>query len=198
LSFVEELSVQELIVQRDLTSALYESIQKILKQKEAVADVSYRVCEEVIIHHRRDIERLYAVHHRLVHPTKHCSYLAFWIRKLKPIANAFPASKIKAGRHPPLESEDTHINEKVCIFVALQTLFDYIDDGILPIPPTTTKAKFLKRYSQAMSGYFTSEVDNEMTVGDRFSAIVYDMRFRTFGPHHLTHLLTHILREVAA
>ena len=42
----------------------------------------------------------------------------------------------------------------------------------------------------------TSEVEDNLSMGLRFEMIVYDMRFRTYGPHHLTHILTHIMREV--
>ncbi len=180
------------------TPALYTAIETILDELELDADISYPICEEVIIHQFRDIERLYVTHHVLVHPTKHCSYMAFWVRKLKPVSNAYPKcvnSEDEQGV-PSLEFELTDVNERVAVFIALQILHLYIELGDIAFPAKYTKDQLLEKFSQTISEYLTSTVESDMSMGNRFSAIIYDMRFRTFGPHHLTHVLTHILREV--
>lgn len=97
---------------------LFEALLDILKKMSVNAHVSYRVVEEVLIHFWRDMERLYAIHHEQVHVTKACSYSAFWVRKLKPISDAYPEaafSSLDESGVPPLQAEITDINEQVAI-----------------------------------------------------------------------------------
>lgn len=190
------VSTRELRLRSQTTTTLYQAILNILDENSVDADVSFKVCEEVVVHYRRDMERLYATHHKQVHPTKHCSYLAFWIRKLKPISNAFPCSSIKDEEgNRPVGDEYTTINEQVSLFCALRSLHDYIAAGVVPLPGSHAPEQWLERYRLAVAAYLSSDVDAELSMGDRFESLVYDLRFRTFGPHHLTHTLTHILLE---
>lgn len=179
---------------------LYAAIQDVLGELEVHAIVSYRCCEEAIIHHGRDIDRLYVTHHKYVHPTKHCSYLSFWIRKLKPVSKAYPTRIIKEFKEEdlPIFEEITNINEEVALHLAFRSLYRYIEENQIKFPSTDVGVRALSVYNDVLSEYLLSPDENEMSVGNRFSMLVYDMRFRTFGPHHLTHVLTHILREVLA
>ena len=190
---------QELDWRRTHTPPLFEAIQDVLAELGVSAHVSFAVCEEAIIHHGRDIDRLYVTHHKLVHPTKHCSYLAFWVRKLKPISRAFPKDVLKNvpdGESPEISSEITDINEQVSIHIALRSLALYIKDGHIILQDIPSKKEALLVFQKVVRAYLLSKTEDGMSMGNRFSMLTYDMRFRTFGPHHLTHVFVHILREM--
>jgi hypothetical protein len=182
-----------------LAQELFASLRAIMRDDlELSGVISYRVCEEIIIHLRRDTDRLFVTHHRLVHPTKHCSYLAFWIRKLKPVSRAYPISVLEnldPGDVPDPEFEDSSVNEKLCLLCAIKNLHTHISEGHIHLPSGREKDKILQQYASAVANYFNHRDVADAEMGDRFQSLVYDLRFRTFGPHHLTHVLVHILRE---
>ena len=62
-------------------------------------NVSLACCYDVIEHLQRDMDRLYAVHQTLVHPSKHVAYAAFWIRKLKPVDTSYPISEFERAKN---------------------------------------------------------------------------------------------------
>jgi hypothetical protein len=186
---------QEFSWRKTHTPPLFNSIKDVLIELDVRAAVSFPVCEEIIIHHGRDIDRLYATHHQYVHPTKHCSYLAFWIRKLKPISDAYPLSAIEDPI--PFSESITDINEKVALFIGLRSLCKYVRDGDITLPKMLSEEKRISIFTKLTEEYLDSSAEDGMSMGNRFVMLTYDMRFRTFGPHHLTHVFTQILREVA-
>ena len=196
-----DVSDRELEFCEEHTLPVYLAIQDIVFKKLSVdAHVSYRVTEEVMIHFWRDLERLYAIHHRLVHVTKSCSYLAFWVRKLKPISDAFPKAvnaRLEDDGVPPPDAEIVDINEQVAIHLSIRLLRNCIRDGRILSLKGIDAAEVLGVFDAVVEDYLTSEIEEDMSMGLRFESMVYDMRFRTFGPHHLTQFLTHILREVS-
>jgi hypothetical protein len=178
---------------------IYEALQDILKMMSVNAHVSYRVVEEVVIHFWRDVERLYAIHHDQVHVTKSCSYVAFWVRKLKPISDAYPSEifeRIGDEAKPALDDEITAINEEVAILLAIRLLRHCIEDNRVIEILGKSRVQILKTFDEVAEDYLVSEIEDGMKMGLRFQSMVYDMRYRTFGPHHLTQFLTHIMREV--
>jgi hypothetical protein len=191
----------ELISRHCLATSLYEEICGVLDSDfHYSAFVSYRICEEIIIHYRRDIDRLYAMHGKYLHPTKHCSYYAFWIRKLKPISKAYPVLPLQEPAKlecPLLETEDTAINEKLALVSALRSLQRYIADGSIKFPNGTDISFYLKEFDKYLIKYFESVDVTDSSMGNRMQTLIYDLRYRTFGPHHLTHVLTHIIHEVS-
>jgi hypothetical protein len=182
-----------------LAPKLYDAIADILAKMFVNAHISYPIVEEVIIHFWRDLERLYAIHHELVHVTKACSYIAFWVRKLKPISDAYPNSIIDALAEdslPPHFAEITDINEQVAIHLSIRLLRNCIRDHRIIDKPDIKKSEILNSFDTVVDDYLTSEIEDGMSMGLRFESMIYDMRFRTYGPHHLTHFLTHIIRDV--
>jgi hypothetical protein len=183
----------------ELAPELYAALLDILGKMRVNAHVSYSVTEEVVIHFWRDMERLYATHHEKVHVTKSCSYAAFWIRKLKPISDAYPeASLVSVGKTevPPHEAEITDINEQVAIHLSLTLMRNCIRDNRIIRVEGVEKASLLAIFDRVAADYLTSEMEDGMSMGPRFASMVYDMRFRTYGPHHLTHFLVHITRDI--
>jgi hypothetical protein len=138
--------------------------------------VSLAHCHDVIVHLHRDIDRLYALHQKLVHPAKHVAYTAFWIRKVKPVASAFHLSDIDEARKKGRLVETYVVEEQI------QT------------PPNLTTNKFIKRLSKVFRN-FVDDISPGPTLNNRFEAVVYDMRYRTFGPHHLVHIAHYLLKE---
>jgi hypothetical protein len=183
-----------------LAEELYDTLEKILADDlKAEAEISFRICEEIIVHHLRDMDRLYAIHHALVHPTKHCSYLAFWVRKLKPIYKAVKIDLVATATNRAeveIEHEITNVNEIVAIHCALRNLRTYIADDLAGLDPTKSPAEYLGILEDVLIDFFNEPNGAFDPAGTRGKALVYDMRFRTFGPHHLTHTLVNILREV--
>lgn len=64
------------------------------KDLKCFGTVSLACCYDVVEHLQHDMDRLYAVHQTLVHPSKHVDYAAFWIRKLKPVDTSYPISEV--------------------------------------------------------------------------------------------------------
>ena len=144
------------------------------------------------------MDRLYATHHERVHATKACSYLSFWVRKLKPISDAYPATALPVeGEEIPFEAEVLDINEQVAIHLAIKLARICVSDGHVKFSDTLSRSEVLKVFDRTAKEYLVSSFEDGMSMGIRFENLVYDMRFRTFGPHHLTHMLTHLLREVS-
>ncbi|WP_339163598.1 hypothetical protein [Methylobacterium bullatum] len=165
--------------------------------------VSISICNQIIIHHFRDMDRLYAVHQKLVQPSKHIAYLAFWIRKLKPVSQAYKkASVTKYGskerliaEFPQEEVED--VNEKCSLYYAVALLNTFLQSGNIKVPSGMTKVAYTTRLANIMGDYFRGDDSSGMNLGNRYEAVLYDMRYRTFGPHHFVHIINHLLAEAA-
>lgn len=117
--------------------------------------------------------------------TKYAAYLAFWIRKLKPIAIAYDtAHEDFADRRENAEIKE--INESIALEIALALLIDSgrgTEPGTLHemvrqrCVKTCDGRSCLKRYAM---DYFS--------FNDRYyeKYIKYSMQYRTFAPYHLT------------
>jgi hypothetical protein len=188
---------------------IHSTICVLLDEMSVNAHVSYCAVEEVIIHYWRDLERLNAVHHEVIHPTKACSYLAFWVRKLKPVSDAFHERVVEAidGKIAVPEiigdkeilrhtHEITDINEQVSIHLAVRLLRNCVRDGRAVELDGWKPGEIANVFDKVANNYLTSDLEDGISMGLRFYNIIYDMRFRTYGPHHLTQILTHIVREV--
>jgi hypothetical protein len=172
------------------------------KDFDCIADVSLANCIEIIEHHFRDLDRLY-VHHqhkkKLVHPSKHIAYLAFWIRKLKPIDSAFKISVLDNARNSgnELSSNDeiTDINEHVSIVYAVRLIKSFVKSGHICAPKGCSQDDFVAFIDIAAHQYLNEDEKGGPHLGSRLESLVYDMRYRTFGPHHLVHAVNHIIRD---
>jgi len=164
--------------------------------------VSEVACRDVIIHHERDLNRLRVIHPQGIHPAKHIGYLVFWVRKLKPIAITFRIADIANARDKEIPDgrEVAPDNEIVSVYLAQHLLFSYIDDGIIPEGPVTRhKQKLFKLKVEMIIKYvLNQQIDVGSEMGNAFEAFVYDMRYRTFGPHHVVHFVNHIIHAASA
>jgi len=178
---------------------LYDLVVDLLQKLNTSAHVSYAITEEIAIHFWRDLERLYAIHHEQINVTKTCSYLAFWVRKLKPVSDAYPLQAyegLDADEQPNREYEVTDINEQISLHLSLTLLRHCLEDSRITEAANIDREEILAAFDKVSEEYLTSVVEDGMSMGLRFDSMVYDMRFRTYGPHHLTHFLVHIMRDI--
>ena len=192
------MKIEELIT---LGHDLRYSLSVILREDlHCVGNVSLARCVDVVEHHDRDIERLYAIHQVLVHPSKHIAYAAFWIRKLKPVDGSYPIAENERAlrQNTPLNKslEIRDINERICLHYAFKLLLVFVEkDGISP-PNKQSKATFLKNLNRAFQNFSQGNLDGPV-LSDKFESVVYDMRYRTFGPHHVVHFINALLSEAS-
>lgn len=181
----------------DLRFSLHEILEGDLR---CYGHVSYANCHDVIFHLDRDIDRLYALHQILVHPSKHVAYTAFWIRKIKPVSNAFLLSDIEeaAKRKTPVDEklEIADINERICLYYIWRSIATYIEHEQIARPSNLTKKQYIENVEQVFRD-FVADKSPGPALNNRFNAVLYDMRYRTFGPHHLVHIATYLLREAS-
>jgi hypothetical protein len=183
--------------QRSSAASLRRLIESVLTDYcGCVGSVSELACQDIIVHHERDLARLRVIHPEGVHPSKHIGYLVFWIRKLKPAANAFPIDQVLAhasGDIPP-DHEITTINELICIYVAQHLVLSYADDGLIgPHFESEQRESFKNRIKAIATGVLSSRIDVGHSEGNVFRSFIYDMRYRTFGPHHVVHFINHVV-----
>ena len=188
------------------------TLQDILTEDlKCMGTVSLACCYDVIEHHDRDMDRLYKVHQpkKLVHQSKHIAYVAFWIRKLKPVDSSFPITEVSEAFSSNREIDPTQevrdINERICLWYMYRLLRAAIIAGQVEPPSGMTVDEFLPKLDRVFLK-FRKEPAGEPTpeepaawpvLKDRFDAHVYDMRYRTFGPHHLVHLVNYWFSEAS-
>lgn len=179
------------------------ALQDILREDlKCMGTVSLACCYDVVEHHDRDMDRLYTVHQpkKLVHPSKHIAYLAFWVRKLKPVDSSYPISEveeaIKLDRPIDDSREVRDVNERICLWYMFRLLNACIGIGQIAPPNGMTADKFLSNLDSVFLK-FREEPSGGPVLNDRFDAHVYDMRYRTFGPHHLVHLANYLISEAS-
>jgi hypothetical protein len=192
------VEIEELI---DLGHELRYALSVILREDlHCVGNVSLACCVDIAQHHDRDIERLYAVHQRLVHPSKHIAYAAFWIRKLKPVDTSYPIAEYERASHESTQLDESmevkDINERICLHYAFRLMLCFVEGGSIAPPKGQSKKSFLKNLNWAFENFLEGK-DSGPVLSDRFESVVYDMRYRTFGPHHVVHFVNALLSEAS-
>lgn len=154
------------------------------------ADISKALCYDVALHWLHDIERLRRDGDDTIRPAKHVAYMAFWFRKLKPLSNAYHLRDIlQAGAHPaPPTREILNVNERVAIWIAFEQLSDFAEAGNLVLcgTPDTVYPYDPEKFRKAVERYRNQKLGPQgKTV---LEALLYDMRYKAFGPQHLVHI----------
>jgi hypothetical protein len=144
------------------------------------ARTSDRIFQEVVDHWDRDVDRLEKEQKNGVDPSKYFGYFGFWIRKLKPITNAFPIE-----RPPDHEIED--VNEQVAICVAIRGIMRAVYENQVSAHHQQEGQRKREAVRRFLRNYLMGPTDERSH--SNYSTLVYDMRYRTFGPHHITHML---------
>ena len=182
--------------QKSKAKKLHILIKKILEKKCLhLASVSLECCLNIITHYDRDVIRLAnAQESKKLHPSKPIGYLAFWIRKLKPISNAYPLNLLSKSPTGELSEECLDINEMVAIYIMGYLLEKYAEKGVLI--PNQSKEKTLAttiRVTETFHDLLNSRLFLGSEAGNVFSSLKHDMRYRTFGPHHMVHIVNSII-----
>lgn len=191
--------------QKKRAAGLHALLYKLIAQNMgSFAFVSYQTCEDIVDHHERDLKRLIALHQqKSIDPAKHIGYLVFWVRKLKPISAAFPRQLMQNEdggfladtTSLPREAEVVSINELVSIYLAQHLILTYVKRGGIAPELTTDaeRASLTSKINDIINDILTSRTDAGHVAGNAFGAFVYDMRYRTFGPHHVVHFVNHVI-----
>lgn len=154
------------------------------------ADLSNALFYDLALHLKEDVDRQAAISTDGIRPAKFAAYLAFWMRKIKPISRAYYVDVCK--KHdwaPPPQEEINDINEKVAVRMAFNYLWAFHDLGHLTIHLGDDDVP-IKRDAEGFKTEVASFCHQKLGVDGEcvLETLIYDMRYRTFGPHHLVHL----------
>ncbi|HLO77922.1 MAG TPA: hypothetical protein VK196_15820 [Magnetospirillum sp.] len=179
-----------------------------------------RILFDVIKRWDKDIRRVSEVQDGNVSAVKYIAYQTFWLRKLKPVTSAFRVADIAAAEEKSKLSEESamrwlanqeviDINEQLAVAVAVKHLLWYAKSGDFPAPyaagqfdantqvgaPVPFDVDALRRYLQYFLKYSATKPTGAQRKTTRDN-LVYNLRYRTFGPHHLTHVFEQALMAV--
>jgi hypothetical protein len=185
----------------DCAEDLNEVIKASLKTLGVHANISMFRLFDVVQRWERDAKRLGSEHADGFHPVKYIAYQAFWIRKLKPVSNAYRIKDLEMGRPSPTR-EIVDINERLAIRVAVWNLLTFAETGLYPTErgdanavKTKVKPAVLRDYIKSYLQFPDATVKGQpgKAKGTTYQNLVYNQRYRTFGPHHLVHILDQAL-----
>ncbi|HYD32760.1 MAG TPA: hypothetical protein VEB64_18105 [Azospirillaceae bacterium] len=175
-----------------------------MKQMNVRADLSKALFFDLADRWCHDIGKISARDTDGVRPSKHAAFLAFWMRKIKPISRAYRFSDIlkseATGKPIPYWSEVVTINEQVAIRLAFQWLAQFAKQGKLLVhdsdsgkesPVVYDEDRFKRRVAQFCGRKVSLDGRTVLEI------LVDDMRYRTFGPHHLAQLFDQFVFSLA-
>ena len=186
-----ELSGTESLINRALLELRYQG------------DIDPEICQDINDHWERDVAKLKATQEDGVAIEKIIGYYAFWVRKLQPVTNAYPfiPNEEKDGYIVINDKSNTHINELVSIYVIKILALLYFEDKIQEYSTSkingfNQKIAEYRAYIDGVEKHFTDLFDsiNSPELYKSFLRVcLYDMRYRTFGPHHFTHAVRFLM-----
>lgn len=154
------------------------------------ARLSNALFYDLAFHLREDLDRQERLAENGIRPAKHAAYLAFWLRKVKPVSNAFYVSTTQEYEGlPPVYEEIVDINEKLAIRLAFTYLesFNEMERLEIHVDGRDRKIKYNKTiFQKEIKDFCHQKLGNDGK--DVLETLITDMRYRTFGPHHLEHL----------
>lgn len=159
------------------------------------ADLSKALFFDIAKHWGDDIKFISDQDSDGIRPAKYAAYLAFWFRKLKPISFAYYYDDIQAARREgiPLDPilEIVDINERLAIKVSFECLSGFVKEDKAVVhegwdEAARTVCYDKEKYRQQVINFCSRKLGVD---GDTVSGVlIRDMRYRTFGAHHLVHL----------
>jgi hypothetical protein len=156
-------------------------------------DVSRKNIFSVAKYFLRDINRIRDQQDGSISSIKFAGYWGFWIRKLKPLSNAFRVSD--HGKDP--NNEIVEINELVAleISVAFIMRIGILTEQKVVIDPIRGNCSLRKAGECDGAVCVKQSAIDFMTFSNKLNLryIVYSLRHRTFGPHHFVTNLDHIV-----
>lgn len=169
-------------------------IRKILIDLNIVCDVSDKIVAEMSTYFLRDLNRLREQQKEKVSSIKFAGYWGFWLRKLKPISNAF----IRGSDRNNPRNEVAHINELVALEISISYILKIagISDtgGSITDPIRGACSKHLSKECDGSECVKKSAYDFlRFQNAGNLKYLIYSMRHRTFGPHHFVTNLDHMV-----
>lgn len=154
------------------------------------ANYSRALFHDLFLRYMSDIDKQSEHDDSDVRPAKRAAYLAFWIRKVKPISNAYYLDDIhQNGRNTPWTSEIVDINERLAIRLAFWFICAFNQMGKLKIHKNDDDKAIPfdeKIFKKVMSEYCNQKlgIDGKSVL----ETLIHDMRYRSVGPHNLAYL----------
>lgn len=175
-------------------TVLFQIIKKILLNhlnERALHDrlyISDAILYETVLFWLRDLYKLDYQQRGNVSLSKYAGYLGFWVRKLKPVSNAFPSENTEP------KAEITNINEIIALDISISVI-------IHELRQDDKSRSFLDTLSircekcPGQSNCFSRYVKHYFSYNGRAKQhyLTYSMRSRTFGPHHFVNELDHLI-----
>jgi hypothetical protein len=188
---VAEITIQKI---KYIADILQDSLAD-LKYK---GNISFAICKEIGTHWERDIAKLEQNQSNGVAIEKIIGYFSFWVRKLQPISEAHPVVKEDGILVKKIEQTNTHINELVSIHGIKLLALKYFDamEKFENHLGNTNRALSYKEDAEKLEEKFNvlfDAINTEDLYRSFLQICLYDMRFRTFGPHHLTHAVRFLM-----
>lgn len=156
-------------------------------------DVSKKIVFNVARYFLRDINRIRDRQDGSISSIKFAGYWGFWIRKLKPVSNAYRFGTNKLDHN----SEVIEINELVALEISVAFILrigTFAEHKVI-VDPMRGACK--QRHEQVCDGASCVKqmVIDFMNFSNALNLryIIYSMRHRTFGPHHFVTNLDHIV-----
>lgn len=185
------------------TSASYlkHTILRCISELNYYGKIDLTICDDVYTHWKRDIEKLLSFHghDHGVALEKVIGYLSFWIRKLKPISNPIPINLDEEGEVVFLKGySQSLINELVSIYIVKIFILDYCNEKVQESVSQEEKDHYSSVKSNVEINFdlFFSTLGSSEFRKSFLSSCLYDMRYRTFGPHHVVHVVRAFLAGV--
>jgi hypothetical protein len=156
------------------------------------AVVSKSLLNDVALRWKIDTARIGAEH---IRPAEYAAHLAFWIKKLKPISQAYHLQDMEAARkagipvNPSMEIID--INEQAAIRLAFVHLAGCAKNGQVTIHNKALGDFCVLSYDDQMykasvQKFLSQKLDLDgRSVSDK---LIEDMRYRSFDAHHFVHM----------
>jgi hypothetical protein len=156
------------------------------------AVVSKSLLNDVAMRWKIDTVRIAAEH---IRPAEYAAHLAFWIKKLKPISQAYYLRDVEAAReagvpvNPSMEIID--INEQAAIRLAFVHLAGCAKKGQVTIHDKASDEFCVLSYDDQMyKASVQSFLSQRLKLGGGSVSdkLIEDMRYRSFDTHHFVHM----------
>jgi hypothetical protein len=162
------------------------------RSRQIKAVVSKSLLNDVALRWKLDTARTEADH---IRPAEYAAHLAFWIKKLKPISQAYHLRDVEAARiegipvNPSMEIID--INEQAAIRLAFVHLAGCAKKDQVTIHDKASGEFCTLNYDDQMYKASVQKFLNQKlslngnSVGDK---LIEDMRYRSFDTHHFVYM----------
>jgi hypothetical protein len=153
---------------------LYNLLYAVCCKKKIQVEISWDRAVEVVKHFNKDLAKLEYHQGDEIATNKRIAGLAFWVRRIKPIAFA---SKVNS------EKEITDINEQASVWMAHFLLLHYCEGDQAPSQFRMVTGPRRLGFSRYLIRYWM------LANNINYLSLIYNLRYRNISPHHLALIL---------